>query len=96
MRENWVMTDTSSGWFAYTPLSRAGLTDEQQPANVQQHKEISPIGEVHVFIHDLAPGQCEIRYAAARSSCIPNIVMLETAIRELTAALEILRGTEES
>ena len=25
MRENWVMTDTSSGWFAYTPLSRAGL-----------------------------------------------------------------------
>ncbi len=37
-----------------------------------------------------------IRYAAARSSCIPNIVMLETAIRELTAALEILRGTEES
>lgn len=87
------MSDSGSGWFSYSPLDPASIDrlSEQQRAVVEQHRgqpKPQPIGEVHVFIYDIAPGQCEIRFSGPDDT---NADVLPIAIRELESAHAIFR-----
>lgn len=83
------MSDSESGWFSYSPLDAASIDrlSGQQRAVVEQHRgqpEPQPIGEVHVFIYDSAPGQCEIRFSGPDDTNAADV--LPIAIRELESA----------
>jgi len=93
------MSDSRSGWFSYSPLDPASLDrlSEQQRAVVKQHRgqpTPKPIGEVHVFIYDPAPGQCEIRFSGPNDTNAADV--LPIAIRELESAHAIFRDDARS
>lgn len=82
------------GWFAYSPLSEEGndhLTPEQREI-VRQHDQrlgaaSEPIGDVRVLIHELAPGQVEVRYVGPTG--VSSAELLRFVISELTTVLEM-------
>ena len=88
------MSDSGSGWFSCSPLDAASIDQlsEQQHTVVEQHggqPKRKPIGEVHVFIYDPAPGQCEIRFTGHNDTNAADV--LPIAIRELETAHAIFR-----
>ncbi|MDQ2848280.1 MAG: glutamine synthetase [Actinomycetota bacterium] len=88
-------SDDASGWFSWSPAisgSWERLTDEQR-AVAQRHREqgngipVEPIGEVHVLVHELAPGKSEIRFRPPDG--VSKADLLRVAIRELQDAVAI-------
>jgi len=88
------MSDSGYGWFSYSPLDPASIDrlSEQQRAVVEQQRgkpRLKPIGEVHVFVYDPAPGQGEIRFSGPDDTSAADV--LPIAIRELESAHAIFR-----
>ncbi|NMI01267.1 hypothetical protein [Pseudonocardia acidicola] len=89
------MDESESGWFSFDPEDPAAfdrLTPDQQrmvrPYLENRARQPGPVGEIHVVLRGLGPGQAQIRYGGSGQASA--LELLRAAIRELTVAAEKL------
>ncbi len=88
------MADQEPGWRAYSPQ------DPDLPDDLRQlHDEASPPvprGEVHVLVHEVEPGQSEVRVrvddTAGAKARLSEVELIDAAIVELRLARRAFSG----
>lgn len=81
------MTGMGNGWQAFDPAD-PDLAPELKNLFMSTPQPI-PLGEVHVFVHELAKGRSEVRFGGAGAS---EVELIDAAIVELQEVRRVLGG----
>lgn len=86
-RRGWRDDGHGNGWQAFDPAD-PDLAPELKNLFMSTPQPI-PLGEVHVFAHELAKGRSEVRFGGAGAS---EVELIDAAIVELQEVRRVLGG----